>query len=210
VYRFVHVSSIAVLRSSRETGRPVDENTPLVHDSEGKGPYVWGKAESEILAAELGRKLGLRVRIVRPGPLVDFEAFEPPGRLGREVGRTFVYVGGKRSTLSLCDVRTAARVLRAYAEDFESMPAVLNLVEPSPPTRGELVARLLKGRPDLRAKGIPFFVLRAMSPPLKLVQRLMMPGRTPVDVQSAFVSETYDAALAGRVIARLRKDGGGS
>ena len=126
-------------------------------DSESKGPYVWGKAESEILAREVGKKLGVEIRIIRPGPLVDYEAFEPPGRLGREVGRTFVYIGSKKSRLSLCDVRTAANVICAYVDDFDSMPPDLNLVEPDAPTRGELVSHLLKGRPDLKAVGFPFF-----------------------------------------------------
>ncbi len=204
VTKFLHISSIAVLQSSRETGRPVDETTPLVPDSESKGPYVWGKAESEILAQEFGRKLGVEIRVIRPGPLVDYEAFEPPGRLGREVGRTFVYIGSKKSCLSLCDVRTAANVIRAYVDDFEAMPPELNLVEPDAPKRGELVSLLLKGRPDLKAVGIPFFVLRVLSPPLKLLQRILLPGRKPVDIYSAFTSETYDAILAAKIIRRSK------
>jgi nucleoside-diphosphate-sugar epimerase len=202
VTRFLHISSIAVLQSSQQTGRPVDENTPLVPDSESRGPYVWGKAESERLARELGGKLGIGVRVVRPGPLVDYEAFDPPGRLGKEVGRIFVYVGSKRSRLSICDVRTAAKVIRAYAVGFDSMPAVLNLVEPKAPTRGELVSHLLKGRPDLRAVGMPFILLRVLSPPVKLLQSLLFPGRKPVDIYSIFTSETYDTTLAEDLIRR--------
>lgn len=201
VPKFLHISSIAVLQSSRETGRSVNETTPLVSDSEKKGPYVWGKAESEILVKKSGEKLGVEIRIIRPGPLVDYEAFEPPGRLGREVGRTFVYIGSKKSRLSLCDVRTAANVIRAYVNDFEAMPPVLNLVEPDAPTRGELVTQLLRVRPDLKAVGVPFFILRAMSPPLKFLQRMLFPGRKPVDIYSAFTSEKYDATLLAKIYA---------
>jgi len=88
--------------------------------------------------------------------------------------------------------------------DFEGMPPELNLIEPDPPTRGELVAELLKGRPDLKAVGIPFFILRAMSPPLKLLQRMLLPGRKPVDIYSAFTSETYEATLAAKIIRLTR------
>ena len=204
VGRFLHISSIAVLQSSRERGKPVDESTPLVIESENKGPYVWGKVQSEIVARETGKRLGVEIRIIRPGPLVDYEAFEPPGRLGREVGRTYVYVGSKKSRLSLCEVRTAANVIRAYVDDFDAMPPVLNLVEPDAPTRGELVSRLLKERPDLTAVGFPFFVLRAMSPPLKILQRVLLPGKQPVDLYSAFASESYDATLAATIIRRMR------
>lgn len=208
VTKFLHISSIAVLQSSRETGRPVDETTPLVVDSESKGPYVWGKAESELLAKKFGKKLGVEIRIIRPGPLVDYEAFEPPGRLGREVGRTFVYIGSKKSRLSLCDVRTAANVIRAYVKDFDSMPAELNLVEPDAPTRGFLVSRMLQIRPDLKAIGIPSYILRAASPVMILMQRLFIPGRKPVDIHSAFSSEKYDTTLAARIIEKAKVPGG--
>jgi hypothetical protein len=82
------------------------------------------------------------------------------------------------------------------------MPPELNLIEPDAPTRGELVSKLLKGRPDLNAVGFPFFILRAMSPPLKLLQRMLLPGRKPVDIYSAFTSEMYDARLAAKIIRR--------
>ncbi len=208
VTKFLHISSIAILQSSRETGRPVDETTPLVVDSENRGPYVWGKAESELLAKDCGKKLGVEIRIIRPGPLVDYEGFEPPGRLGREVGRTFVYIGSKKDRLSLCDVRTAANVIRAYVEDFDSMPAVLNLVEPDAPTRGILVSRMLRIRPDLKAIGLPSFLLRAASPVLILMQRLLFPGRKPVDIYSAFSSEKYDTTLSARIIEKAKAPGG--
>jgi len=205
VSNFLHISSIAVLRGSRETGRPVDESTPLVEDSLARGPYVWGKAESERLAGELGKELGMEVKVLRPGPLVEYDAFEAPGRLGREVGRYFVYIGRKGSRISLCDVRTAAEAIRAYAEDFRSMPACLNLVEPNAPTRGALVSRLLQIRPDLKAFGMPSTLLRAANPCLMLLQRLLLPERKPVDIYSAFASEKYDTTLAARIIDKARE-----
>jgi predicted glycoside hydrolase/deacetylase ChbG (UPF0249 family)/nucleoside-diphosphate-sugar epimerase len=185
VSKFLHISSIAVLRASRETGRPVDETTPLVQNSEDRGPYVWGKAESEHLAMELGRELGIEVRVIRPGPLVDYDAFEAPGRLGKEVGRYFVYVGSRGNRLSLCDVRTASEVIRAYVEDFDSMPEKLNLVEPDAPTRGHLVSRLLNNRPDLKAVGLPSFFLRAVNPAMKLLQRLLFCPRSLLSIRCA-------------------------
>lgn len=109
--------------------------------------------------------------------------------------------------MSLCEVRTAAEVIRAYAEDFGSMPGCLNLVEPDPPTRGELVSRLLRIRPDLDAIGMPSAILRAANPFLKLTQRIVLSGKKPVDVYSAFATENYDAALAARIISKARGTG---
>ena len=206
VKKFLHISSIAVLKTSRETGSPIDEKTPLVSENDDRGPYVWGKAVSERIAVEMGAKLGIDVRVVRPGPLLNYDSFEAPGRLGREVGPLFVYFGSGKSRLSICDVQTAAKVIRKYVEDFPSMPKILNLVEPVAPTRGELVSRLLAIRPDLRAFPFPFILLRAMSPGLKLLQRILRPANKPIDIYSAFSSERYNSELADGMIKLSMED----
>lgn len=122
ITQLIHISSLGVLKTGRETGGPLDERTPVDAGNLRRGPYVWGKAESELVAQRLGLELGLQVKVIRPGPLVDFNAFEPPGRLGRELGSIFVAVGGRRSPLSVCDVSTAARVIRWYVDEFEAAP----------------------------------------------------------------------------------------
>ncbi|MCS6896849.1 MAG: Gfo/Idh/MocA family oxidoreductase, partial [Nitrospira sp.] len=196
VRRFIHISSLAVLKTSKEMGGPLDERTPVDVGNLGRGPYVWGKAESERLVTELGPSLGLTVRIIRPGPLVDFANYEPPGRLGRELGPIYVAVGPKASRIALCDVRTAAQVVRATIQDIEAAPPILNLVEPSAPTRQELLTRWLCKRPDLKAVWLPDIVLSLLSPVLILLQRIILPGKTPIDIAAAFASERYDDAMA--------------
>lgn len=202
VKKLIHISSIAVLKTSREIGIPVDENAPLVNEDDDRGPYVRGKAMSERLAKDMGTRLGIEIRVIRPGPLVDYNAFEAPGRLGREVGPLFIYFGNGKSKLSICDVQTAAKVIRKYVEDFVSMPPVLNLIEPNAPTRAELVSILLNERPDLRAFPFPFFILRVLSPGLKLLQRVLRPGQKPLDIYAAFASERYKSDLAAEIIKR--------
>ena len=131
-------------------------------------------AEREVV--EQGPPLGMGVRVLRPGPLVDFTAYEPPGRLGRELGPRFVAIGSRSSRISLCDVRTAAKVIRVTVEEFDSTPPVVNLVEPNAPTRGELLALWLKQRPDLKAIWVPSWVLATLSPVAVLLQRIMRPS----------------------------------
>ncbi len=198
----IHISSLAVLKTSREVGHPLDEATPIDPASLSRGPYVWGKAESEVLVQQMGPQLGLPIRIIRPGPLVDFEAYQPPGRLGREVGPLFAAIGPKHGPLSVCDVSTAARVVRSYLEDFAGAPPVLNMVEAPPPTRLALLDRYRAGRPDLSVFWVPAWLLRALSPPLRLLQRYGMGSSSPVDVAAAFASERYQTDLAARVIAK--------
>ena len=202
VKRFIHISSLAVLKTSREVGHALDENVPVDSASLKRGPYVWGKAESEIVARRVGAELGLSVKVIRPGPLVDYDAYHPPGRLGRELGPLFVAMGPKNGALSVCDVSTAARVIRSYLEDFDAAPPILNMVEAPPPTRRELLARYLTDRPDLSVFWFPAFLLRAISGPLKLVQRYALGAPQPIDIAAAFASERYTTDLAARTIER--------
>jgi predicted dehydrogenase/nucleoside-diphosphate-sugar epimerase len=203
VPRVIHVSSLAVLKPGHQVGGgPLSESSPLDAGNLERGPYVWGKAESEVLVQRLSREAGIDVKVVRPGPLVDYAAFHPPGRLGRELGPWFVAIGGKQTPLSVCDVGTAARVIRSFAEDFDAAPALVNLVESPPPTRRELMDRYLAIRPDLKARWFPAILLRLLNGPAKLAQRLLLGSAKPVDVYAAFASERYDTTVAGRVIAK--------
>jgi nucleoside-diphosphate-sugar epimerase len=198
----IHISSLAVLKPGGRAGRVLDESSPVDAGNLERGAYVWGKAESEVLAQRLARELDVAIAVIRPGPLVDYEAFQAPGRLGRELGPLFVAIGGRATPLSVCDVGTAARVIRSYVQNFDSAPPILNLVEAPAPTRGEIAARVAATRPDLRFFWVPGIVLRALSSPLKLVQRIALGSRKPVDVYSAFASERYRTSLAQDVIDR--------
>ena len=198
----IHISSLAVLKPSHEVGGPLDEQKPVDAGHVRRGPYVWGKAESENLVRELAKEKGIAIKIIRPGPLVDYSAYQPPGRLGRELGPWFVAIGSKRHALFVCDVGTAARVIRSYVEDFDRAPPLVNMVEAPPPTRRDLAQRLLDRRPDLKVRWFPGWLLRLMSGPLKLVQRLALGAKEPVDVYAAFASEQYVTAVAAAVIER--------
>jgi nucleoside-diphosphate-sugar epimerase len=206
VKNFVHISSIAVLKTSRELGHLLDEYSPVDNANLSRGPYVWGKAEAEIIAKKESEKLGFNLGIIRLGPLVDYDNFLPPGRLGRSLGSSFIAVGNRKSKLSLCDVHTAARVITAYVSDFNSMPTVLNLIEPDEPTRAELVARMKKLQPELKIFWIPSVLIKTISPFLLVLQKILLPGKKPVNVQAAFTSETYKTDLAQQVIQRINQN----
>jgi predicted dehydrogenase/nucleoside-diphosphate-sugar epimerase len=201
VQLIVHISSLAVLKPGSSPAHPLSESSPVDTANLERGPYVWGKAESEVLAQRLAAEHGLAIRVIRPGPLVDYSSFHPPGRLGRELGPWFVAIGGRRLPLSVCDVGTAARVIRSYVQRPDTAPPMMNLVEAPPPTRGELAARVRADQPDLRFLWVPAWLLRALSPLLKLAQRMLMHTDKPIDVYSAFASEHYQTELAARVIA---------
>jgi predicted dehydrogenase/nucleoside-diphosphate-sugar epimerase len=199
----VNAGSVAVLRPRGSA--ELAEDSPTDRGREERGPYVWAKAEAEALAIEAAAGGAIQVRTVRLGPLVDYGAFTSPGRLGREVARLYVAMGGRRNPLSVCDVRTASEVFRYYVENFDAAPAMVNLVEVPAPTRAELAARLKANRPDLKIVWMPFFVLRFLGLLAKGLLRLT--GRKPIDLYSAFKSERYRPDVAQKVIAAARKTG---
>lgn len=205
--RLVNISSVAVLKPDRP-GKALREDSPVDSDNDSRGPYVWAKAAAELAAVRRAEAGEIELRTIRLGPLVDYDAYTPPGRLGREVARLFVVMGSRRGALSVCSVGTAAAVIRSYAESFESAPAVVNLVEVPAPTRSELAERMKAVRPDLRFLWLPFPVVRIIGFALKIVLKVMRPGHAPLDLYSAFKSESYDPAVTGSVISSASTSAG--
>ena len=126
VAQVVHISSLAVLKPGREVGGPArradaGRRRPPAPRARTCGARPNPRA---LVAASWRASWASPIKIIRPGPLVDYAAFQPPGRLGRELGPLFVAIGGKRTPLSVCDVGTAARVIRSYVEDFDSAPPI--------------------------------------------------------------------------------------
>lgn len=200
IHRFIHISSIAVLQSSNHI---LDEQSPVDFGNISRGPYVWAKAEAEKAIFEMDNSGGLETKILRLGPLIDYDEFVAPGRLGKEIGTIFVAVGNKKSALYVCRVQLAAQVINGYLKQFDSTPKILNLVEPNPPNRADLVKRIIKDRPDIRAFWLPLWVLRMANPFLKLAQRAILHSKKPIDICAAFTSEKYSTHKATLVINQL-------
>jgi nucleoside-diphosphate-sugar epimerase len=202
VARVIHVSSLAVL--AKPVGRgPVTDQTPLVSQSRAFGPYVWGKLESERLAIELGRQLGIDVKIARPGPLVDFGNFEPPGRLGRRIGNFYVAVGTPGDRLPVTQLRFAARVLIWMLDCFDSAPQTINLLDPELPTKREAVECLRRRNPDLTVVWLPMSLLTTLSWVASLAQKVVWPGKPAMNVAKAFESPRYDTSRIAEVVSLM-------
>lgn len=201
VQRLINISSVAVLKPGP---RILREDSPVDRGNLSRGPYVWAKAEAEAIALERAANSTLQVKTIRLGPLVDFQDFTPPGRLGRDISRLFVAMGGPSKLLSVCDVGTAAQVIRYYAERFADAPPMVNLVEVPPSTRGELAARLRKTRPELRFLWLPFPVLKTLSVFATVLQKALRPKHPALDVYAAFKSESYDPKIAQQAIEAAR------
>jgi nucleoside-diphosphate-sugar epimerase len=201
ITHFVHVSSLAVL--AQGTGQPIPDNHPLEPDSKGSGPYVWGKLESERLAVQLGRELGVSVKVIRPGALVDYRDFDPPGRLGKRLGNIFVAVGSASDRLGVVDVGFAGRFLGWMTDAWDMVPSPLNLLDPVSPTKRELLDRLRKANPDLSLFWLPRFVLIPLSWLATLAQKVLRPGRPAIDVAKVFSVLPYDTSGIAKLASRV-------
>jgi len=203
ISRFLHVSSLAVL--ARTSGRPISDNDPLEPDSRGSGPYVWGKLESERLAVTLGQQLTVDVKVVRPGALVDYSAFDPPGRLGKRLGNLFVAVGAPGDRLGVMDVALAGRVLTWITDHWAEAPSPLNLIDHGLPSKRDLLRRLRADNPDLKVIWLPTILLTPLSWLAIAAQWALRPGRRPINVAKVFAVQAYDTHAAAAVVKRTQE-----
>jgi nucleoside-diphosphate-sugar epimerase len=190
IRRLVHVSSLAVIDGAAK--QPLSEASALEQDGRRRGAYVWGKLEAERVAADAPRTHDIAVRIARPGALISAEGYEPPGKLGRAIGGTYVAVGRKRSTIPICDVELAASVLVWMAMRFDDAPPLLNVVDETPPERRALTERLVAERPGTRVVWISAPVLALMSGAATALQKTLRPAKPAVSVWSAFAAPRVD------------------
>ena len=205
VRQLVHVSSLAVIDA--DARQPLTEASPLERDGRRRGAYVWGKLESERVAAAAPETHGVAVRIVRPGALVPSgDAFEPPGKLGRALGGLFVAMGSPSATIPVCDVRWAGEMTAWIATHFADAPAMIHAIDPEPATRRELIRRCRALRPGLRVVWFPTPLLALTSWGLTLAQRIAKPGKTPVDLRSAFTSPRCDTAATRALHEAMQRD----
>src|SRR6185436_20117411 len=143
VSRLLLVSSLSVVRPPRTPWERQDETTPRPTDSARFGPYSWGKTEQEALVDHEAPGLGIAVRIVRPGALVDWTDPSLPGLMGRHLfGRWHLGLGRPQLPIAVCDVGRCAAAIAWCATHFDASPPIVNLFDPEVLTRAAFVARL--------------------------------------------------------------------
>ena len=191
---FVHVSSVGILDPRGKS--PIRDDSPLHPHPRRLGPYVWGKLESERTAVRLGQELPLRVKVVRPIPLVDWGSFQAPGRLGRRLGNLFVAVGGVKEALPVASAAESARATVAAVLRPDDTSEVMNLVPQESPTRGELIARLRERHPEIWLIRVPRLLLYPLSWMAVIGQKVIRPRRPAVRLTDAFASIKYEAGPA--------------
>lgn len=202
IRHFLHVSSLAVLAQAH--GEPIGDHHPLEPNSKGSGPYVWGKLESERRAVDLGKELGVSVKVIRPGALVDYRDFDPPGRLGKRLGNIFIAVGSPADKLGVVDVAFAGRCLAWMVDTWDEVPSPLNLLDPVLPTKRDLLNLLRKSNPDLSVLWLPTFLLIPLSWLAMLLQKVLRPDKPAINVARVFSVQTYTTSAITRLAAQMK------
>jgi predicted dehydrogenase/nucleoside-diphosphate-sugar epimerase len=198
VHRLVLVSSLSVIRPPRTVWECQDETTPRPRDPRPLGPYTWGKCLQEEIAEREAAALGIAIRIVRPGALVDWDEPALPGVIGRRLfGRWHLGLGRPSLPIAVCDVARCADAIAWCAANFETAPPVVNLLDPAVATRRDVVARLRAGGWTGRIMWVPLGVL-ALG--LKTTRTAISLGRgrwpEPLAVWSILKPRRYDTRLA--------------
>ena len=206
VRRIIHISSMAVL-AKPASGTALRDDTPLEPDSRGSGPYMWGKLESERLAGSLAEELGLSVKIVRPGAIVDFGKYDPPGKLGRRIGNFFVAVGSPSDRLGTVDLGFAAECIAWIVDNFDAAPSPLNLLDPDLPTKRKLLEPLRASNPDLTVIWLPTLLLYPLSWMAMLLQKVLRPRAPAINVAKVFSVQPCDTSLIASLATRFGTGG---
>jgi nucleoside-diphosphate-sugar epimerase len=204
VRKLLLVSSLSVLEPPRSPWERQDERTRRPSRPRAFGPYTWGKCLQEALVERDAPKLGITVRIVRPGALIDSGDLTLPGLMGRRLfGRWHLGLGRPALPIAVCDVARCADAIAWCVRNFDETPPVVHLFDPELTTRRtyltHIAGRGWRGRMvwvPISAVALGLSSVRT----LLSLRRLRWPAR--LAAWSILRPRRYDATLTTSVMAR--------
>ena len=155
VGRLVLVSSIAVHGVGHLPGDgTVDESCPLDPEPHRRDPYTYSKVEQEQVAWEARRRGDVRLAVVRPGVIYGPGRNCITARVGLQVGRLLLKMGGQqRLPYTHVENCAAAVLLAGTVPDAEG--EAFNVIDDFPPTANELLATCRREGQRPLVVGIP-------------------------------------------------------
>jgi hypothetical protein len=101
------------------------------------------------------------------------------------------------------DVVFAGRCVAWAVDAWDDVPSPLNLLNPSLPTKRELLQRLRQTNPDLTVLWLPRFLLAPLSWAASVLQKLLRPHKPSVDIAKVFSVLPYDTSVIARLSQRI-------
>jgi nucleoside-diphosphate-sugar epimerase len=210
VSRLVLVSSLSVLAPPRNARERQDERTPRAAEPRPFGAYTWGKCLQEELVEREAAARGIATRIIRPGALMDGQEPTLPGLMGRALfGRWHLGLGRPGLPIPVCDVKRCAEAIAWCTAHFEEAPPIVNLLDATIATRGDLVARLQTAGWTGRMLWVPISLV-AVGLTAAHAASALCRGRRPdrLAAWSILRPRQYDARLAAAVLEAAGRDAG--
>jgi predicted dehydrogenase/nucleoside-diphosphate-sugar epimerase len=204
VRKLLLVSSLSVLEPPRSAWERQDERTRRPSRPRAFGPYTWGKCLQEALVERDAPKLGIAVRIARPGALIDSDDLTLPGVMGRRLfGRWHLGLGRPGLPIAVCDVARCADAIAWCVRNFDETPPIVHLFDPELTTRRTYLTHIAGRGWRGRIVWVPIsavaFGLSSVRTLLSL-RRLRWPAR--LAAWSILRPRRYDATLTSSVMAR--------
>jgi nucleoside-diphosphate-sugar epimerase len=202
VPRLVLVSSLSVIRPPRTPWERQDERTPRPGNPRQFGAYTWGKTLQEEMVEREAAALGITTRIIRPGALIDRHDSSLPGLMGRRLfGNWYLGLGRPRLPIAVCDVDRCGEAIAWCAEHFDQAEPVVNLLDPTIATRGDLLTRKRAAGWSGRMLWVPISVLALGVTGAKALLSFAR-GRWPerLAAWSVLRPRRYDTRLAARTL----------
>ncbi len=164
VKRFVHLSSIGVVKMPRRADRrPIAEDAPYEDDPALLTNYIQSKIGAEREVLEFARDGRMQVIVLRPGILYGPRGRWNLARMGYALGANgYVIIGNGGNTLPVCYVRNCASAVLRAAESAHA-EGIFNVVDDESFTQLEYLRRLKEDvRPRLKIVCLPYLIARAL------------------------------------------------
>ena len=158
--RVVLISSLGVYAARGvPSGGVLTEDTPVDPDPPARDPYTYAKLVQEREARRISEDTGLPIVTLRPGIIIGPGRGVLCGRIGIQLGRTMVQMGGGQIVANTyVDNCAEAIALAVTANDVEGR--VLNIIDDDLPTASQSVRFSRRLDPPLRRVWVPGLLVR--------------------------------------------------
>ena len=148
-------------------------------------------------------------RILRPAALIDLEAIELPGLVGRRLfGDWCLGLGRPSLPFAVCDVNDAAKAVAWTADHFPKAPAVVNLIDPEIDTRGHLLTHFREHGWRGRMLWVPISFLAGALFAVQLLKKVSSRSRSrSISGWSVLRPRRYDPAVSATLLTEVRAAG---